>query len=382
MTGRFAPLLLLLLVAGMLGGTGPAVAQDLPPGIGIRLLEAPSDLADDPRAQVYVIDHVPPSSTIERRFEVTNGTEEPFTADLYAVGARIAGASFVPEDGRGQNLLATWVDVDPPDATIGPGARVTATLRIDVPADAPEGEHYGVVFAERRPDATDGVAVASRVGIRIYLSVGPGGAPGSDFTIDAVTASRDEDGRPALDATVHNTGGRALDIRGDVALRDGPGGVAAGPFDLDVPVTVAPGATATATLLLDPDLPDGPWAVTVTMRSGLVERVGEARLTFPLSGMAGDPVDVDAVAADGGGAGRVLALLLALLVSGIATALGVRWWRRRRGAGDRSATGPGHDQGDGGSSGMPSPPPSSRSGTVPAPPLAARRPVHPVPAPD
>jgi hypothetical protein len=59
------------------------------------------------------------------------------------------------------------------------GGRLTATVRIAVPKNAPPGEQLGVIWAEARStaDAAGSVVQVNRVGIRIYLSVGPGGAP-------------------------------------------------------------------------------------------------------------------------------------------------------------------------------------------------------------
>ena len=52
-------------------------------------------------------------------------------------------------------------------------------MTIAVPRDAAPGERYGVVWAEVRAaaPAAGGITQVSRVGIRIYLSVGPGGRP-------------------------------------------------------------------------------------------------------------------------------------------------------------------------------------------------------------
>jgi hypothetical protein len=104
--------------------------------------------------------------------------------------------------------------------------RVTANVTIRVPRDAAPGQQYGVVWAETRSVAPDkgGVTEVSRVGIRLYVSVGPGGAPPPDFTIDTLTAGRTPDARPMLLAAVHNTGARALDLSGTLSLRNGLAG--------------------------------------------------------------------------------------------------------------------------------------------------------------
>jgi hypothetical protein len=85
---------------------------------------------------------------------------------------------------------------------------MTADVTIATPGDAAPGEQYGVVWAEARSAPSgQGVIQVSRVGIRPYISVGPGGAPAPDFTIESLTAERSPDGRPMVLASVHNTGG-------------------------------------------------------------------------------------------------------------------------------------------------------------------------------
>src|SRR5213076_2151068 len=88
--------------------------------------------------------------------------------------------------------------------------------------------------------------VVNRVGVRVYLSVGEGEEPVSDFTIDALTARRDEDSVPIVETTVTNTGGRAIDLAGSLSLANGPGSLNAGPFDVQIGTTLAPGDSAPA----------------------------------------------------------------------------------------------------------------------------------------
>jgi hypothetical protein len=122
------------------------------------------------------------------------------------------------------------------------------------------------------------------VGIRLYVSVGPGGAPTANFTIESLTAKRSAQGRPLVVATVHNTGGRALDLSGSLSLSAGPAGLSAGPFPATLGVTLAIGDTEPVTIALDERLPAGPWRARVTLHSGLLEHTGQATITFPDAG--------------------------------------------------------------------------------------------------
>jgi hypothetical protein len=117
----------------------------------------------------------------------------------------------------------------------------------------------------------------------MYLDIGPGGAPAAKFAIDGLAARRSADGSPSVVAQVRNTGGRALDLSGALKLTDGPAGLAAGPFPATLGVTLAPGDSSPVTVLLDRQIPDGPWQADLTLKSGLLEQTTKATLTFPTS---------------------------------------------------------------------------------------------------
>ena len=85
-------------------------------------------------------------------------------------------------------------------------------------------------------------------------------------------------------ASVHNSGGRALDVSGTMLLSAGPGGLNAGPFAVTLGTTLAIGSTEPITTVLDQQVPNGPWDVEITLRSGLLSRTVRATVTFPDSG--------------------------------------------------------------------------------------------------
>lgn len=251
----------------------------------MRLLDAPVDTQDDPRARVYIVDHLAPGTVIDRRIEVSNTTDAAAKIVLYPAAATIKDGSFVGSADRTPNELTTWTTVTPGTPDVPAGGTAVATVRIAVPKDAAPGEQYGVVWAAATSaPGAGGVTQVSRVGIRLYLSVGPGGAPASDFTIDSLTAQRAADGTPSVVAEVHNTGGRALDMNGTPQLSDGPGGLSAGPFPAELGSTLATKASGPVTITLDEQLPAGPWKARITLKSGLVERSAEATVTFPEAG--------------------------------------------------------------------------------------------------
>lgn len=295
----------LAVLAVLLLAVSPAGAQaggsgGPPDGLGIRLLQAPADRAGDPRAQVYVIDHLAPGQTIQRRIEVSNGTGTSRRIRLYPVTAEIDDErGFHLADDESSGAIVEWVRISPGALELADGETGTASVTIAVPADASPGERYGAVLAELPGSPGGGLAVTARVGIRLYLSIGPGGEPATDFVIEELTAARDTDGLPLVRARVRNTGGRAIDLAGELSLSEGPGGVRAGPFPAELGTTIAPGDHAPMTVVLGADLPAGPWTARIVARSGAVERAAEATISFPeaAGGQAG-PVGTTTVSPD------------------------------------------------------------------------------------
>ena len=307
--------------------SGPAYRAADTGSIGIRLLDAPVSAGNDPRAQVYIVDHLAPGTIIHHRIEVTNTTASTAHILLYPAAASIANGSFLGAAGHTPNDLSTWTSVSPGAPDVPAGGHVTATVTISLPRDAAPGEQYGVVWAEARsaPIAGGGVIQVNRVGIRLYVSVGPGGPPAANFTIVSLTAIRAADGQPTVQASVHNTGGRALDINGSLGLSGGPGGVSAGPFPAILGTTLAIGDTQLVTIALDKQLPAGPWDARITLRSGLLERSARATITFPAAGAA---PSVITSSNPPGWLYPAIAGLVALLLVAILVLLVVLWRRR------------------------------------------------------
>lgn len=293
-------------------------------GIGVRLLDKPANAGEDPRALLYIVDHLAPGSVISRRIEVTNTTSESAAVSMYAAAAGIEGGQFVGADEHTPNDLTTWSTVLPAMTDLPAGGAATVTVTINVPPDAAAGERYGVVWAEVRSSAASGIVQVNRVGIRLYVSVGPGAPPAANFTIDSLTAQRSPDGLPTVLATVHNTGGRALDLAGSLELLNGPGGLSAGPFPVTPGFTLAIGASGQVTIALDERVPDGPWDATLTLHSGLLERSATASIIFPDSGSA---LPVPATAADGGWPVAAIGLVVVLVLCGLVL-LFMLWQRK------------------------------------------------------
>jgi hypothetical protein len=321
--------LLTAALAAVSGVVVPAVASastgTAPGGIGLRLLDVPVSAGSDPRAQLYIVDHLAPGATIERRVEVSNTTASTMRVELYSSAATIANGSFLGASGHTPDELSTWTSVTPRTITIAPGGTSTATVTVAIPRNAAPGERYGVVWAQTRTVAGGpaGVVEVSRVGIRLYVSVGPGGAPAAAFTIDSVTAARSADGSPEVFASVRNTGGRALDMSGTLQLLGGPGSLTAGPFSADLGTTLAIGDTERVTFVLDAQLPAGPWDAKIVLRSGLLQEQARATISFPALGSA-PPVRT-------GSSPTWLFAGLFVVILGLAASVVLLLRRRRRG---------------------------------------------------
>ena len=254
-------------------------------GIELRLVDAPVKARADSRAWRYIIDNLPPGSVIHRRVQVTNTTSAPRHISIYAAAAAIRNRRFQFAPGHTPNELSAWTAANRHELPLAPNSRSMVTTTITVPEDAAPGERYAVIWAEAAsaPPSGGGVAEINRVGIRVYLSVGRGNPPPSAFTIDSLTPGRSPDGHQVVLAQVHNTGGRALDLSGDMKLTNVSGNLNAGPFKAQTGTTLAPGDSGPVAVPLTEQVPAGPWRARVRLQSGLTKRVAEATITFPIN---------------------------------------------------------------------------------------------------
>ncbi|MCW2544142.1 MAG: hypothetical protein JWM40_1694 [Frankiales bacterium] len=282
---RTRVLLAVLLAAGFSAGASasapPPVRAAQSAGLGIRLLDAPVDRKDDPRARTYIVDHLKPGTTIRRRVQLSDNTNGPLHASIYVGGARIDGGTFNPTDKGDPAELSDWSTAAPGSVDLHAGGTSDVQVTIAVPASASAGERYGVIWAELPASNGSGIKEVNRVGVRIYLSVGSGGEPASDFTVDSLQGSRRADGVALVLAQVHNTGGRALDMSGTLSLTNGPAGLSAGPFPATLGTSLKPGQTEPVTIVLGKAITGGPWTATLDVRSGVLRRKAQAQISFP-----------------------------------------------------------------------------------------------------
>ncbi|MET0458756.1 MAG: peptidase [Ilumatobacteraceae bacterium] len=313
--------------------SSPAAATVPPeptPAVGIRILDAPTDRADDPRARTYIVDHLAPGTTITRRIEVTNSTPDVQAVEVYPAAAIVGDGGFQPVEGRTVNELSSWTTLDTAMVSPPPGESSVVTVTITVPADAAPGERYAAIWAQlpTAVSTSGGISAINRVGIRVYLSVGEGNEPASDFTIETFEATRDADGVPSVAAIVNNTGGRALDLTGEMTLSNGPGGISAGPFPATLGTTIEVGGSAPAVIILDEAIPAGTWDAHIALRSGMLTREADAQIEIPTAAeVAAPPVVADEVE---DGSSRLVPVLVGCGILLLAAIVAMWFLRRRR----------------------------------------------------
>ena len=278
----------LLLLAGIIAPASSALAamprQSAagPGGIGIRLVGVPGGPASDPIARLYIVGRLAPGTSIRRRVEISNTTTGSADVAVYPAAASVVRGAFEFASGHSQNELSGWTSVSSGVIRVPPGGAAFDTLTVNVPGNASSGERYAVLWAQvSAPSTAAGVNLVNRVGIRMYLSIGPGGAPAPHFAIGPLSAKRSATGQPLLVAEISNTGHGPLDISGNLALSDGPGDLSAGPFSARLGAVLAPGGTEPVTVALDQRLPRGPWRAHLRLTSGQLRRTATATIMFP-----------------------------------------------------------------------------------------------------
>jgi hypothetical protein len=302
-----------------------------PGTIGIRLADTSTGAPDRASAGPYVLERLAPGTAISRSVEISNATPSTVAIAVYPAAAELREGAFVFANGHTRNELSSWTSTSRDVLYLAPGAKALDALTIRVPSDASAGEHYAVVWAELAGPTPSGggVTLVNRVGVRMYVTIGPGGAAAADFTIGAPAAERSESGEPVVAATIHNTGRRTIDVGGTLTLSNGPGGLRAGPFPVDPGKALAPGSVNRTKIRLDKQLPRGPWRAEIQVNSEFIQRTAVSTITFPAEVAAIAPRPVTSTRTRN----RILlGVLLSLLLLGGGAALrfGREIWRWRR----------------------------------------------------
>jgi hypothetical protein len=290
------------------------------PTLGIRLLAPTGTPSSNPLASSYIVARLAPGEVLSRTVEIDDRSETSMNVALYVAAAKVVAGQFEFAARGASNDLTNWTSIASSSIRLAPESDAVDTVTTRVPDDASAGTLYAVIWAavSAAPARGSGITLVSRVGVRMYVSVGPGGAAPSNFALRALSAKRESSGDSLLVTTVHNSGANTLDLDGHLTLTHGPGGLHAGPFVARLGVVLAPGATEPASVILAPDFPRGPWTATLRVSSGTLSRSTSDTITFPARPAIRTP------------SGVALPLSLAL----IALLVGASFWftisRRRR----------------------------------------------------
>jgi hypothetical protein len=251
--------------------------------IGIRLVPLTGESTNNPLSHSYIVDRSAPRTRLSRTVEIDNDTNSSVHLSVYVAGANVVHGNFTFAPGREANALSTWTSVSDGALRLAPHTEVFDTVTVRVPKDASSGEHYAVVWAalSASPSGRRGITLVSRVGVRMYVAVGPGGSAPSTFTLGALSATRSPSGELLLVAQVHNSSKNTLELSGHLMLSKGTDGLRAGPFPATLGTILSPGRSETLTVSLHSSFPRGPWSADVSVSDGSLSRSTIKTLTFP-----------------------------------------------------------------------------------------------------
>jgi len=272
-------LALLALVASIVAAsTAVAHAETSAGGIGIQLLE-PSFDPDFEQWETEIGGPVEPGDTITGWIRISNGGTTAQTVEVYPGAASMRNGHFTVEDPGSSNRLTSWTTVDERTVALAAGRYADVKVTVRIPADAPTGDRYAVIWAQPATGDGGGVSTAPRVGVRLHPTVKPPNGHTADFVINGLTAERDSDGQAVVVADVRNTGTWAVEIEGALTLS---GGSIVGPVDADATVVAAGvGGKVRFRIPDSADLPAGPWQANVALHSASLERKYAGDVTFP-----------------------------------------------------------------------------------------------------
>lgn len=261
--------------------------------------------------------------------EVTNESSTPMHVNVYAAAATIAKGEFTFAPERTSNELTGWTSLDTADLDLAASKRREYAPPSGCPGTPPPGNDTassGRRRAHPRTARTMWRCWAGWASACTSTSVPVVSHPRTSRSSGSIQPEPATGGGGSRPDPQH--GGRALDISGALSLFDGPGGLRAGPFSAKTGTTLAPGGLAEAVVPLDARLPDGPWTVKLTLKSGLVERATRATITFPTTlGSVG--AVAASVAQQGHFPTPVVAGLSALVLTALCLLLS-KFLRRRR----------------------------------------------------
>jgi LPXTG-motif cell wall-anchored protein len=263
-----------------LAGSTPPPTRPVAAGIGVRLDTVPQNERSDSVDRSYIVRYMRIGTSMRAVITVSNTTKSTQRISVYPAAAVVRHGIFTFLNGAAHNDLTTWTRLSTGQLLLKPDTQAPVTVTVAVPANAYRGQRYAVIWAQVISSKGQ-ITEVSRVGIRMYISVGPGGPPPPGFVIESMTAQRNAGGAPMVVARVRNTGGIALGVTGTLRLTHGPGGTTVGPLPLTDDATVGVGAAVPMEVILSRQVPLGPWMSVLSLNAGFQHRTVRVSLTFP-----------------------------------------------------------------------------------------------------
>jgi hypothetical protein len=294
-----------------------------PGTVGIRLVPLPGATSSNPLAHSYIVAQLAPGAALTRTVQIDNDTDHFAELSLYVAAASVVRGAFVFAPGTTANELSSWTTTSSRLVGLAAHTEVFDTVTTSVPSNASAGDQYAVVWVAMTASPTNGhgITMVSRAGVRMYISIGPGGPPPSNFVLGTLIARRSASGLSVVTTKVRNSGGGTLDLVGALTLSKGPGGLHAGPFKARLGVVLSPGSTESASVTLGAGFPRGPWRADLEVKSGFLARSSTATISFP--SRHASPRGATA-------AGPLVPLVVALLSALTIGVLGLTFLRRPR----------------------------------------------------
>ena len=196
---------LVVLAMALLTVAPPAWSQEVPalPAFGIRPARAPTT-----EGAAFFSYTLSPGDSIRDEALIVNMGQSPMALKLYAadgVTAINGGASFT-ESGQQRRGVFKWLSTEMTATELAAGERVVVPFTLQVPPDAPPGDHVAgwVVEAPPKPGGENlAVAILERVGVAVVIRVP--GATNQDLVLSTLCLNQ-ESGSNYFQVGVANKG--------------------------------------------------------------------------------------------------------------------------------------------------------------------------------
>jgi len=188
------------------------------------------------------------------------------------------------DPGSHPGSLAPWLSVNPLEFTLAPAENRAVSYTVSVPADAPDGTYWTVLFfdsavpgAEERAGAGIGIVSRVRVGHFVYVDVGE---PSREGSIVGLRYDPGSEAPPSVRVQFSNRGTGLLRLTGSVEVRDA-GGALVRSVGVEGEASF-PGATHDIEFPLPSPLPAGSYTLLAVLDYGDSSvLLGEAAVEVP-----------------------------------------------------------------------------------------------------